>query len=186
MKSIKLLALALIATISFSSCSDDDDPKPVNEEEVITTVTVTLKNGSDTVTLKSFDADGEGSGAPVVTVSGNLKKSTTYSGSIELLNETESPAEDITEEVKEEGKEHQFFYSATNGVGTFSYADTDGNGNPIGIKFNMTTSSDAKTGKVTFILKHEPNKTGAGVKSGDITNAGGSTDVEVTFDVTVE
>ena len=32
---------------------------------------------------------------------------------MEVLNETESPAEDITEEVLEEALEHQFFFSPT-------------------------------------------------------------------------
>ena len=35
-------------------------------------------------------------------------------------------------------------------------------------------------------LRHEPAKDASGVAAGDITNAGGETDIEVTFDVTVE
>jgi len=35
-------------------------------------------------------------------------------------------------------------------------------------------------------LRHQPNKSGDNVASGDITNAGGETDIEVTFDVTIE
>lgn len=181
---IKFLAIAVMGLATLSSCSDDDDPEPVNEEEVITTVTVTLVNGSDTVTLKSYDADGEGSGAPVITVSGNLKAGTTYNGTIKLLNETESPAENITEEVEEEGKEHQFFFSSTNGT-TFAYTDKDGDGNPIGITFTLTTAG-AGNDTITVILRHEPNKTATGVSGGDITNAGGSTDVEAAFGVTIE
>ncbi len=185
MKTIKLLAILFISSIVLSSCSKSEDPEPVNEEEVITTVTVTLTNGNSTITLKSKDADGDGPGAPVVTVSGDLAASTTYNGIIELLNETETPAENITTEVKDEGDEHQFFYSATNSIATFAYTDTDSNNNPIGITFTLTTGA-AGTGAIGVILKHEPNKTATGVKGGDITNAGGSTDVDVSFNVTVK
>lgn len=185
MKTIKNLTIAFIATLTLFSCSKDDNPAPVNEEEVITTLKVTLVNGNNTVVLQSKDSDGDGPIAPVVTVVGDLTANTTYDGSIELLNETESPAEDVTEEVKEEAKEHQFFYAATNGVATFAYDDKDADNNPIGIKFKMTTANEAKTGKVTFTLRHEPNKNADGVSGGDIANAGGETDIEVTFDVEV-
>lgn len=189
MRSIKLMTLAVMAVLTFSSCSNDDDaPVQVNEEEVITTVTVTLTDGTDTIVLSSYDADGEGSGAPVVTTTGgNLKQNKTYNGTIELLNQMENPAENITQEVQQEGLEHQFFYTINpSNLASFAYSDTDTNGNPIGIQFTMTTSGITGSGTVNFILKHQPNKTATGVSTGDITNAGGSTDVDVTFDVTVE
>ena len=36
------------------------------------------------------------------------------------------------------------------------------------------------------MLRHEPDKSAAGVSSGDITNAGGETDIEVSFNVIIE
>ncbi|MCH2032642.1 MAG: type 1 periplasmic binding fold superfamily protein [Tenacibaculum sp.] len=186
MKTIKLLAIACISAITFASCSDDENPTPTNEEEVITTMTVTLSpaSGSDVV-LKTQDLDGDGPNAPVVTVSGNLLANTTYSGTILLENETEDPAENITTEVAEEADEHQFFYSATGITPTFTYTGAnDSNGNPVGITFSLATG-DAGSGTLTFTLRHEPNKTASGVSGGDITNAGGETDIEASFDVTV-
>ena len=181
---MKLLKYALLAsTLIFASCSDDDDntPEPVNEEEVITTLTVTLESGSDTVVMQYQDLDGDGPDAATVTVSGSLNANTVYDGSIVLLNETESPAENITEEVEEEDDEHQFFYTAGSGldVGT-SYANFDGDGNPLGTQFILDTGMPS-SGGLTFTLRHEPNKPNTGLE-----NAGGETDIEVTFDVTVE
>lgn len=186
MKKLNLLVIAFIATITLNSCSKDDNPTPVNEEEVITTLEVKLVSGNSTVTLLSKDADGEGPGEPVVTVSGSLLADVEYTGTIKLLNETESPAEDVTEEVKEEAKDHQFFYSVTNDIATFTYDDKDADNNPIGLEFKMKTINETKTGKVTFTLRHEPNKGATGVSGGDITNAGGETDIQVSFDVNVE
>ena len=123
--------------------------------------------------------------APVVT-GGTLVPNTTYNGVITVLNETENPAEDITIEVKAEANEHQFFYNATTISSTFSYAGSnDSNGNPLGVNFTVTTGASG-TGSYTVTLRHEPNKTAQNVKDGDITNAGGETDITVTFPITLQ
>ena len=101
------------------------------------------------------------------------------------MNETVTPAENITEEVEEEGDEHQFFFTPTNNVVTVAYADMDINGDPIGIEFTLRTTN-ASSGNLTVTLIHEPNKNAAGVSSGDITNAGGETDAEATFAIGVQ
>lgn len=186
MKHIKLLAVLFISSFAFTSCSDDDHPEHVHEEEVITTVTIELTPtaGGDTVTLKSQDLDGDGPNAPVIT-GGTLAAGTTYNAVIKLENETESPAENITDEVASEADEHQFFYSANGITSTFAYAGAnDANGNPVGINFTVETGASG-TGSYTVTLRHEPNKSAAGVKDGDITNAGGETDVEVVFPITL-
>lgn len=183
MKSLKLTPFVFLAFILFS-CSNDDSPSPVNEEEVITTVTVTLVNGSNTIILKSQDLDGNGPNSPVVTISGNLDANSTYLGTIEFLNELQNPAEDITLEIKEEGVDHQIFYQLANSLGSFSYDDVDDNGDPIGVEFTLSTGN-AGSGTLTITLRHEPNKDASGVSSGDITNAGGSTDAQINFPITV-
>lgn len=186
MKSIKhVLVLASIIILA-ASCSDDD-PIAVNEEELITTVTVTLTSQNDgtEIVLNSVDLDGDGPDAPVVTVSGDLAANTIYTGATEVLNETENPAEDITEEVLEEGVDHQFFYTFSNGLASTAYTDSDDNGDPIGITFTLTTT-DAGSESLTVSLIHEPNKSGSGVVDGSITNADGETDAEVTFALTIQ
>lgn len=187
MKTIKLLPALFLATLLFSCSDDDTPPAPVNEEEVITTMTITLQSPSgEEIELKTFDADGDGPNDPVVTVSGNLAAATIYTGTIELLNETESPAEDITEEISEEDLEHQFFFNVGGGldcVATYAAAPGgfDSLGNPLGLTFNLTTSS-AGSGTFTVTLRHEPTKPNDGTLSG----AGGETDIETTFSITVE
>lgn len=186
MKTLKLSALA-IAALFISSCSSDNDaPTLVNEDEVITTVMAefTPVGGGTTVTLTSRDLDGDGPDAPVITVSGPFMAGTVYNGEITFLNEMVIPVENITEEVEEEGTEHQVFIQQT-GLGTVTYADQDANGNPIGLAFTFETVAQPATGIMTITLRHEPNKTAAGVANGVITNAGGSTDAEVTFGVEV-
>lgn len=181
---ISILAAIAITGLVFTGCSNDDDaPAPVNEEEVITTLSVTLvpTAGGNTITLTSRDLDGDGPDAPVVTVSGNLAANATYTGAVAVLNETETPAENITLEVVEEDLEHQFFFVAGGNLDiTTNGFNLDSDGNILGTTFNVTTGA-ASTGTYTVTLIHEPMKPNTGVA-----DAGGETDIEVTFDVTIQ
>ena len=169
-----------------TSC-DPDDPEIINEEELITTLNLTLvpEDGGDPVVFTFVDLDGDGGDAPMIS-SSPLSVSTTYNASIELLNEQESPAEDITEEVMEEAEEHQFFYVQDSEAFTIAYTDSDANNNPIGITTQMVTADEPTDGSLLVILKHEPDKNAAGVSGGDPANAGGETDIEVTFTINVQ
>ena len=184
MKSIKTLAaLFCVGLISFSCSDDDNSPEMVNEEEVITTMIVRLtpQGGGTTITLQSQDLDGDGPDAPVITVSDDLTSFTTYEGTIELLNETEDPAEDITEEVEEEDDEHQFFFATTGSFGQVTYVDLDDNGNPVGLSFLINTQQpEAST--LTITLRHEPKKP----NDGTLSDAGGETDIVQTFNINVQ
>ena len=188
---MKFYALALITALTFSSCTKDDvTPEPVNEEELITTVTAiyTPEGGGTAITLQYKDLDGEGANAPVIDVSGNFERNKTYNGVVTFKNELANPAEDITAEVIEEGDEHQVFYQKTGTLNAFTYGTASSNfdksGKPLGLQSVFTTTG-AANGTLKITLRHEPNKSAANVASGDITNAGGSTDAEVTFTISV-
>lgn len=189
MKALKFLSNLFISTLILSSCSSDDDSsEPINEEEVITTLRATLvPTTGETVILTFRDLDGDGPDAPEVTVSSPLAENMTYTGSLSLLNETEIPAEDINEEIEEEDDEHQFFYQVSGGldISNLTYLDFDGDGNPLGLNFSFETGA-VSSGTMSITLRHEPNKDAPGVSEGDITNAGGETDISVTFSVDIE
>jgi hypothetical protein len=190
LNTIKLFTLLAVFAFAFTSCSDDDDaPLPVNEEEVITTMTVTLAEvgGTTTETISVTDDDGDGPNQPVISPATlELDANTEYAGSIEFLNELETPVEDITAEVAEEDEEHQVFYVPSSSVNiTVAYNDQDANGNPLGLDFTLTTG-DASGGTLTVTLIHEPIKDAAGVSDGDPTNAGGETDIQESFPVSIQ
>ncbi|MAU58463.1 MAG: type 1 periplasmic binding fold superfamily protein [Flavobacteriaceae bacterium] len=186
MKKYIIYTLLILPLIIVSCSKDEDDtPEPVNEEEVITTMTVTLtpKEGSGTITLQTKDLDGDGPNAPEVSVSGSLQNGVFYSGSVVFLNETETPAENITEEVEEEADEHQFFVTPGGGIAGdigVEYLNNDSNGNTLGTQFELNTLATGN-GTLTFTLRHEPKKPNTG-----LSDAGGETDIETTFNITVE
>ncbi len=186
MKKYILSVFALSALVLFSACSNDDDntPEEVNEEEVITTLLVSLvpDGGGTPILLLSTDLDGDGPTPPVVTVSGNLAADTNYRATASITNETEDPAENITLEVLEEADEHQMFYISSSALNLdTTYLDTDSNGNPLGIVVNMAAGT-ASTGTLNVVLRHEPNKP----NDGSLGDAGGETDISVTFNIVIE
>ncbi len=181
MKKNLFYCLAFVASIMLiSSCTKEDS----NDEELITTLTYKLTpvGGGNAVTLSFRDIDGDGGNAPVISAS-PLKANTVYNGELTILNESESPSDDITAEIKAEDKEHQFFFESS--ILKVEYTDKDANGNPLGLLTKVSTTAPG-TGKLKVTLKHEPNKTASGVKDGKISNAGGETDIEVEFNITVQ
>jgi hypothetical protein len=184
MKKHLLFLLLLPLAVCITSC--DPDEVEDEEEELITTLiyTLTPDGGGDVATLTFRDLDGDG-GAAGTTVVSDLAANTTYSGVIEVLNESETPTEDITEEVSDEDDEHQFFFSSTDDLITVAYSDADGDGNPLGVLTSVTTGAAGST-DFTVTLRHEPAKDAEGVSDGDISNAGGETDIEVTFSVDIQ
>jgi hypothetical protein len=184
---LALLAGALILT----GCrKDEEDPMtpapPVNEEELITTVRLTFNTASfaEYKYMTFTDVDGPGGQAPVITAD-TLSADSIYDVNIEVLDESVTPAEDITAEILAEGAEHQFFFAVTGADLTFAYSDADANGLPIGLLSACFVGAPG-AGALTVTLRHEPDKTAPGVEAGDITNAGGETDIEVTFPVVVD
>lgn len=186
MKNVKLSILALIAFAGLSSCNNDDDATVVNPEEVITTLTAEFSpvGGGEVVTLTSRDLDADGPNEPVLTVEGDFVTGTTYLGTVSFLNETETPAENVSEEILTEGAEHQIFFQQ-DGLGAFTYTDADVNQRPIGLTFSFVASNAPATGLLTITLRHEPVKDAEGVADGDITNAGGESEAMATFEVSV-
>jgi len=177
----KLLLPVLLMAVVFSACKKEDPIIP-NEEELITTVIYRLEplGTGDVVELKFQDLDGDGGNPPVIT-NPPLQANMTYQGSIKFLNELEDPAEDITEEVEAEGLEHQIFYVVDPLKVDIQYVDQDLDNNPLGILTSLSTGA-ATTGDLTIILRHEPKKPNDGTPE----DAGGETDIEVTFQLTVQ
>ena len=196
MKNLKTLLLAFATILAISSCSKDDEPAivfptpVVNETEVLTTVTIvfTPVSGGTAITLKSRDLDGDGPITPVIT--GNtvpFALNKTYNGEVSVLDETKTPPENVSAAILTEAVDHQFFYQKTGTLPMFTYTpiataanNFDSNGKPLGFKTTFVTTT-AATGALKVTLRHDGNKSAAGVASGDITNATGATDFEVTF-----
>jgi hypothetical protein len=163
-KQILKMALGMIvASALFTSCKKDKvvTPEP-NAEEVITTIIVQLTpvGGGAVLKFQSEDLDGPGAN-PFVAQEIVLAPNKVYNAEIFLLDKTKTPADSTSNEVREEGKDHQFYYSTTSGTNlVVSNLDKDVNNNPLGLESTWTTGA-ASTGKIRIVLKHKPGAKGA-------------------------
>lgn len=188
---MKKLLVFSIAILALASCKKDDDeiiaPPEVNEEEVITKLELTFTDvdSGNEYTWTRSDPDGDGGNDPIFSLD-TLPANNAMLMSVRIFNETEDPVEEMTGEIEEEDDEHQFFFILNEGANlSIIYNDSDGDGNPIGLNNDIQTG-DPENVSLTVILRHQPDKDGDGVADGIIDNAGGDTDIEVTFNGVVQ
>jgi len=179
---IALLSLLISAALFTVSCKDEEVDAE-EENELITTVKLNFTSGGITQSFKYSDPDGDGGKAPTVDAI-TLKPNTTYTLTIEVLDESKMPVGNITDEIKKESDEHLFVYTPTpNSLLTYVYGDKDSNNFGIGIT-GSTKTNTAGTGKLKVQLRHQPPINGKASKDG--TPTPGSDDINIDFNVTVQ
>lgn len=183
-KTIKtyVIATTTLCMLFLAGCKKDDDaPQPdddhghEHEQELITSLILNFEDSAGVQSAVQYafrDPDGDGGNGPTEHDTIRLVANTTYNVTLELLNESESPAEDMTAEVEEEADNHLFCYSVANTNLSVTRTDSDGT-YEVGLASSWSTGA-AATGTTTVTLKHQP-----GVKDG--TCAPGDTDIEVVF-----
>lgn len=181
----KMLLVVILLGMQFSACKKDDketvsNPPPVEEQELITTFSITFTDSSGvnpTVVATFRDLDGAGGNAPVSFDTIRLKPGALYFGQVQVLNESVTPAINLTDEILSEAADHLFCYSVNTANAAVEITDSL-NGLPIGLQTKWTTGA-LSNGSVLIRLKHQP-----GIKDGtcDI----GETDIELNFTLYVE
>lgn len=172
------------SALSLSAC-DKEDGMEANEEEVITTMQLTFSTaGSNPLVYKFEDLVGDGSNTTEDVI--QLAPNKTYNVTLQLLNKSVTPVEDITEEVEAEGASHRFYYTpSTSSNISVSNLNTDDDGNPLGTTSTWTTSG-AANGTMQITLRHYPG-TPPNKQAVDAVNSSkSSTDIEVTFTTRVQ
>ena len=167
-----------------SACGDSSTA-PGGENEVISRVTLTLTPPSGRGALSAYidDSDGNGPTAPSAQVGTlALVKGVTYAGTVKFENRLATPAEDITAEVQAEANEHRVFYTVTNTGVTVTTTDVDGQGRPLGVRFNTAVASAATgSGTMRVVLCHYDGA----AKVATATSCAGETDIDLSFNVTI-
>ena len=154
-----------------------------DENELITTVKLNFTAGGTTQSFSYSDSDGEGGKAPIIATV-NLKANTTYTMTIEILDESKMPINNITDEVSTERDEHLFIYTPSPAnLFTYTYGDKDSRNLNVGLTGSVKTGVMA-TGKLKVQLRHQPPINGKATKDG--TTTPGSDDVNIDFNVTVQ
>ncbi|MCB0699532.1 MAG: type 1 periplasmic binding fold superfamily protein [Chitinophagales bacterium] len=193
MKYINQIAMTfLVSTVLFTACKKDNNTilenPTVNEEELITTLRLVVTNSSGFNKTFNYKVDnGIGNANPSTPVIDNvvLSANTMYNVEVQVWNESVTPAEDITEEVKSESDAHLFLFASapTSGAGAITF--NNGSKDAVGKPFNQTiecSTGGAGTGSLTVTLKHQPTDKNATTPDA----AGGETDAQAVFPVTLQ
>jgi len=168
------IGLTLLAGLA--SCKRDDDlvdvPPPItNGAEVITTLQLHFTEvgmPTNTFTYEYSDIDGVGGNPPIAdTISLEINK--TYTVTIDVLNESESPADTLTGEIDD----------VISGDLMVDRTDLDNNNLEVGLASDWTVGPTAGSGHMDITLKHQPE-----IKDGSCTP--GETDIEAHFEIKLQ
>ncbi|WP_226389633.1 hypothetical protein [Penaeicola halotolerans] len=194
--------LALTAVLVFSACEADDPvPELENEEFDAANITFTLldENGNETdeVIVVSFgelehDHASTGGSNSFQIASGDhsgpiaeLRPNSQYRMEIDLLLE----GVNVNQEIIDEADEHQFFFlPSNNALIDYQYGDQDPDGRPLGLVGTLSTFATGEL-ELEVILRHRLDKASPAAQNWNNVNyqqAGGSTDIEVEFEIHIE
>ncbi|HEY0271622.1 MAG TPA: hypothetical protein VGC22_00500 [Chitinophaga sp.] len=179
--------LLLGAAVLLHACNKDEKAvaPPVPGNEFLTTVKVRAVNTQDPTDVQVASWTDEtlianppdSINTPVL----NLKANATYTAEVLFLDETKTPAGDVTEEIKERQNYHLVCFTTTSGLNlTVKRTDLDTNvpALEVGLEDQFTTGA-AGTGSLNVQLRHQPN-----AKNGSCDP--GSTDADVTYTVNIK
>lgn len=177
---------AAILIVMMTGCEEDEPAQPAPELLEVTTVRYTLIDpGADNTKVFYYqDLDGtSGAAEPTIEVD-TLDANALYFGELELLNEASTPIQIVSDTIEQNKTDYQFFFIINDSDASLQYADGDDNNNPVGA-FTALRTNESSDGTITINLQFQPNKLGLGVRDGDILNAGGRTNIQVTFPLIV-
>ncbi len=180
--SLIALGTIFILSIVLHSCKPEKDNCTNCENELITTLNITLTDSATgAVSHVIFrDLDGDGANAPTQFDTIKLSANHTYTASFLILDESKTPADTTSNEIREEQNDHAFFFhpAGVNIGVTYIDFDTHTPPLPVGLDTKWYVGA-AGTGTLQIVLRHQPN-----VKDG--TETPGDTDLDVTFKTQIQ
>ena len=178
----KIIVCFLIIGFSITGCKKDE-PEPTQDNEFISTMRLTFTEGTNKLVYSVKDLDGDGGKAPVTDII-KLLPNKTYTLTTEFLDETKTPALNLTSEIQAEASEHLVIFEPNPAnLLTVTRTDKDSRNFEIGLNATVKTIA-AVNGTMKVTLKHQPAVGGVPIKNGT-TNLG-STDFQGIFMVEVK
>lgn len=171
----------LVLALLISACQKDESPAWLYRPDPVTSVEmrfIPVNNADTTVVFFAEDITGEWDNLSFDTYP-SLDTNATYTFVISAFG-----SENNSRNYSVPGTMHQYFLEDSACDWSFEF-ENDVNGNPIGSLGQVFTGGPS-SGTLKIIHRFEPDKFAEGVSEGDITNAGGETDFELTFNVTIE
>lgn len=185
-KSTILVTSAVTLLLFWSSCKKDEQAvaPPVPGNEFLTTVELVATNANDATdvqTAKWVKLNPDDTTAPDLSKAFlNLKQNAHYNVAVKFMDETKTPAQDVTGEILDRENYHLICFDIASGLNLqVTRTDHDTNNPPLEVGLqDLFATGGASTGNLEVTLHHQPN-----VKNGDC--APGSIDADVNFTINV-
>ncbi len=178
-----ILVVAGGIILALNGCKKDETAvsPPLPGNEFLTTVQLVVTNTADatdvqTVSVKQLPDQPVDNSKAALT----LKKNAVYTVQVKFLDETKTPAGNVTDDISTRRNYHLICFVVSGGA-YLTVVRTDQDTNTpalqVGLQDKFTTGA-ASTGSINVQLRHQPN-----AKNGDCTP--GSTDADVNYPVTI-
>jgi hypothetical protein len=183
---LKITGTTLAAFLIFWGCNNGEKTvsPPLPGNEFLTSVQLIATNASDGSDVQTaIITDTTIISNPPASIQNpvlNLKANSTYHVAVKFLDETKTPAGDVTTDIYDRRNYHLVCFDVSGANLTVTRTDLDTNNPPlqIGLKDDFATGA-ASTGTLNVQLRHQPN-----AKNGDC--APGSSDADVTFTIKIK
>ena len=181
-KLITMYTAVSLLLLTFNGCSKEEKTvsPPLPGNEFLTTVQLVVTNTANAADVQTAswrqlpDQPVDSSQAKLI-----LKSNSVYTVAVKFLDESTSPAGDITTDIYDRRNYHLICFAVTGANLAVARTDLDTNTPPlqIGLQDSFTTTA-ASSGSLNVQLRHQPN-----AKNGDC--APGSTDADANFSVNI-
>lgn len=181
-KVIKTLVVILATATIFQSCKKSETvvSPPLPGNEFLTTVQLVVTNSTNPADVQTRSVKQlPGAAVDYSNASLTLKKNSVYNVSVKFLDESKSPAGNVTDDIYTRRNYHLICFAVTGVALTVQRTDKDTNtpALEVGLQDIFTTGA-VGSGTLNVQLRHQPN-----AKNGDC--APGSTDADTDFPVTI-
>lgn len=182
-KLASILAIAAISGLILHGCSKDETivSPPVPGNEFLTTVQLIITNTAVSTDVQTRSVKQlPGQAVNYTNASITLKKNSTYTVQVKFLDETTTPAGNVTDDILTRQNYHLICFTVSGGAAlTVVRTDKDTNtpALEVGLQDKFTTGAIG-TGSLNVQLRHQPN-----AKNGDCSP--GSSDADVDFPVSI-
>jgi hypothetical protein len=186
-KGLRLALTAGLIMLIFYACKKDEKTvsPPLPGNEFLTTVRLVATNAADANDVQTATiTDTTIITHPADTINQptlHLKANSSYNVSVLFLDETKTPAGNVTDDIYDRRNYHLICFDISGGATlTVARADLDTNNPPlpIGLQDKFTTAA-AGTGTLNLQLRHQPN-----AKNGSCDP--GSSDADVDFNIVIK
>lgn len=175
------LVLILLCSTLLQSCRNEDNNEDEGNE-LITSVFMHFTDSANQKTTFKWRQPG-GPGARITRDTIVLDSGRTYRVRVEIWDESQTPAVDVTPDIRRAQNEHRFVYTSTTEAINIVVNDFDTNSPPIEVGLDLTVStfgSGPRSGMLKAVLRHYSRRSPktAGPMAG-------STDIDVEFPVVI-